>query len=807
MNIYSTGENVILGRLGHAFIIIAFVAALASALAYAFAARKRNEPSEAGLWVALARKAFIVHGISVFGIVSMLLFLIHGHFFEYKYVWQHSSRELPFKYILSSFWEGQEGSTLLWMFWHVVLGFVLIFRSKQYEAPVLSMLSLVQFFLTSMLLGIYVLGYKMGSNPFMLLKDAMDLPIFQMNPNFVPEDGSGLNPLLQNYWMVIHPPVLFLGFAATTIPFCFAFGGLWFRDYDGWTKPVMPWALFALALLGTGILMGGAWAYEALSFGGFWAWDPVENASLVPWLLLVAGVHALLAYRHTGYSLFMSFVFFISSFLLILYSSFLTKSGVLGDSSVHSFTDMGMSGQLVVTMLAFVIPGIAMLILRYREIPGGPKKEEAIWSREFWLFVGALVFLFSAIHIIVVTSFPVFNRYLNTNLAPPSDIERHYNSIQIWIAVLAGFGSGFVQYLRYKDSTISSVLKKLMVPFLLALLVAMLTIFFFELHYPDYVFLAVASWFAIFANIQYIIQPLKGKLRNAGGSLAHIGIGLMLAGILISQARQEVISVNRFGINYGGGFTEKDNEENILLYQGKPELMKNFWQVTYLGDSLSRPSIFYKVRFEKLNEDGSVKRTFVLTPNILLNDKMGNSPNPSTHRSLVRDLYTHITMAPLKEDGSLPDSLVVEKGTYALGDTIFASRCFAVFESINADPVVDGLDKQPGDIALGARLRVVTNAGLSQNIEPVYYIRDLKAASIPADIEEPETRFYISKILPQEGKIEITTEQPLERFIILKAIIFPMINLLWLGSLIMVAGIFVSMRKRIGDMKRPANVS
>jgi cytochrome c-type biogenesis protein CcmF len=122
--------------------------------------------------------------------------------------------------------------------------------------------------------------------------------------------------------------------------------------------------------------------------------------------------------------------------------------------------------------------------------------------------------------------------------------------------------------------------------------------------------------------------------------------------------------------------------------------MKNNWRVTYLSDSVQAPNIYYRIQFEKLDENGKAKRSFVLTPNILINEKMGNSPNPSTHRSIVRDLYTHVTMAPLKEDGSLPDSMVVEAKSYKVGDTIFASRCFAVLEDISSDPEVEGIDKQ-----------------------------------------------------------------------------------------------------------------
>ena len=203
-----------------------------------------------------------------------------------------------------------------------------------------------------MLLGVYIGTYKVGGNPFILLRDTLAGPIFQ-RANYLDfiKDGNGLNVLLQNYWMVIHPPTLFLGFASTIVPFSFTIASLWKRDYTGWVKAALPWTLFSTMILGIGILMGGAWAYEALSFGGFWAWDPVENASLVPWLTLVAGLHVLVAYRSSGYGLVAVYMLFITTFILILYSTFLTRSGILGNTSVHAFTDLGMSGHLLFFML------------------------------------------------------------------------------------------------------------------------------------------------------------------------------------------------------------------------------------------------------------------------------------------------------------------------------------------------------------------------------------------------------------------------------------------------------------------------
>ncbi len=292
------GEHLWVGKLGNVFVICSFAFALLASISYFFASKENDETAA---WKRLARIAFRLHGVSVFGIVATLFVMLQNHYFEFEYVWHHSNKEMPMRYILSCFWEGQEGSFLLWTFWHVILGFILQRSAKSFEAPVMATISLVQVFLASMLLGVFVFDHRIGSNPFTVLlrehPDFANIPIFT-NPNYLEKlDGRGLNPLLQNYWMTIHPPTLFLGFALTVVPFAYGIAGLWKKQYTEWIKPALPWAFLGVMILGTGVLMGGAWAYEALSFGGFWAWDPVENASLVPWLTLVAGAHLLLKMR------------------------------------------------------------------------------------------------------------------------------------------------------------------------------------------------------------------------------------------------------------------------------------------------------------------------------------------------------------------------------------------------------------------------------------------------------------------------------------------------------------------------------
>src|SRR5690606_10160045 len=243
MDIQYQGENLLPGQLGQFFIILSFGAALLSCISYCFATRYKEDAS----WHKIGRIAFFINIIAVIVIGSSLFYIIYNHLFEYHYAWSHSSRTLPVYYIISSFCEGQEGSFWLWMFWQAVLALVVVARGKSWESPVMTTIMLCQTVLASMLIGIEVVGERVGSSPFILLRQALEAPIFS-NPNYLSmiADGNGLNPLLQNYWMVIHPPTLFLGFASMVVPFAYGIAGLWQRKYKEWLRPALPWSLFAV---------------------------------------------------------------------------------------------------------------------------------------------------------------------------------------------------------------------------------------------------------------------------------------------------------------------------------------------------------------------------------------------------------------------------------------------------------------------------------------------------------------------------------------------------------------------------------
>ena len=526
------GEDLIIGHLGNFFIFLSFFASLFAAIAY----YNSNRSDVNNYWKKLANGLFVAHAVSVISIFVLLFIMILKHKFEYHYAWRHSSTELPLQYIISCFWEGQEGSFLLWQFWHAVLGVFLIFRLKDLLAPVMTSVSLIQVVLGSMILGLYLFGTKIGSNPFILLRDVMhDAPIFS-NPNYLSliADGNGLNPLLQNYWMVIHPPVLFLGFAASLLPFSFCLAGLWNNEYKKWLPHAISWSLFSGGVLGIGILMGGAWAYESLSFGGFWAWDPVENASLVPWLILIAGLHTLVAYRASGHGLFTSYLLIGLSYFFVLLSTFLTRSGILGDTSVHSFTDLGLFWQLVFFLLFLTIPYFILLGIRNKNIPRA-KKEEKTFSREFWIFVGSLILLSSSILITYTTCIPLWNKLFGLELAPPANPEQHHNGKQIYIAIIVALLSAVTQFMFYKREDVNKLLRKLFIPSIISIVLSVAISFALSIKGFQYQLLLFAGIYSLILNSSYLFTVMKLRIMQSGASITHIGFALMLIGILISQ--------------------------------------------------------------------------------------------------------------------------------------------------------------------------------------------------------------------------------------------------------------------------------
>ena len=818
------GEHLLPGQLGQFFIVLSLVASLVATFSYFKSAQSKND-TDALHWKKLARYAFITEVISIISIFSILFYIIHGHLFEYKYAWQHSSRSLEFKYMLACFWEGQEGSFLLWSIWHCVLGLILIKTSKKWEAPVMTVVSFAQFCLATMIAGIYIFGWKMGSNPFILLRDSGVLdnaPILHINGDvnlglrqdfmLSIKDGNDLNPLLQNYWMVIHPPVLFMGFASTVVPFAFAIAGLWKKKYGEWTKPGLPWALFSAAVLGVGIMMGAMWAYESLTFGGYWAWDPVENASLVPWLVLISGIHTLLIYKHTGYSLRATHLFFILAFGLVLYSTFLTRSGILGESSVHAFTDLGMNWQLLTFLLIFVLPAFVLFFNRYREIPA-IQKEESSSSREFWMFIGSLVFFLSALVIIGKTSLPVFNKLFGTKIAPPEKAEFSYNQIQVFVAIIIGVLTAITQYLKYKGTATKYFLKKLLFPTVIAAIAATLILAFGKVNYQKEgagfmaaIWIAVAcSIYAIIANAAYIWLGLKGKLKLSGGSISHFGFGMVLLGILISSSKKEVLSNNINGLPAPLDKNE-DPRENLTLVKGLTVDMGKYL-LTYEGDSAhpKKQLSYYKVRFK--SKDG--KEEFVLTPNSFVNYKgnEGLMSNPDARHYWDHDVFTYITS--ISNPDKKEDTVSLKPNNMKIGDSLFYSSGFIILQELkkSTDSLPVELFGKDGSLH-EARLKVHSKTGSIYSISPKLAFAKGDILALPDTVIAENLILQLQKVNPDNSIIlGVKESNVVNDYITLKAYKFPYIRLLWFGVVITAIGIIISMVRRIQLNRNTSSVS
>jgi cytochrome c-type biogenesis protein CcmF len=831
--------DTLIGNLGHFFVILAFVSALLAA--YSYYQVTTLPLAEKGKWRAFARGSFYFHIIAVLGVVSTLFIIIYQHKFEYHYAWSHSSRSLPAYYMISAFWEGQEGSFLLWIFWHAVLGFFLIHTNKKWEGPMMTIFALVQAFLVSMILGVVIFNIKIGSTPFMLLRDAMADPVFLRDPNFIPADGTGLNPLLQNYWMVIHPPTLFLGFAFTLVPFSYCISGLWTKNYKDWVRPALPWAHAAALVLGVGIMMGAIWAYETLNFGGYWNWDPVENAVYVPWLILVAGIHTMITFKKSNTALKASIILVISSFVLILYSTFLTRSGILGNASVHSFTDLGLSGQLLVYMLFFSLGALILAARAWKHIPTS-QEEISNYSREFWIFIGALTLGLMAFQVLIPTSILVFNAIVEmfgglSNMAPPADQVEFYTKFQLWFAIAVAILSGTGQFFWWKNMEKGELWKEVSTPLIVTMLLSSVIILLARIGNIAYMILLTASIYSILSNSTILFRLAKKKFTLAAGSVAHIGIALMLIGILFSSGYSKVISINNTGRLINRELSDEMNLTNVVVWYGDKEPMGDYivhykskliearnipgYIALHLLEDTADPNLkvarspivqkgktyasagdtisvygentFFEVGFER--NDG---HTFTLYPRAQVNPSMGLIASPDIKKYFGKDLYSHVSSIPnpeLEIEWGDPSDLSLK-----IGEQFFLNDYVAYLERVERLTEIAGVRLGPEDVAVKAVIKV-----LAQNqelyIEPLFIIKDRMVGRIADERTEIGAKMVLNNILPEENSFEFSLYTTQKEWIVLKAMEKPMINLLWIGTILLMIGFGLAISRRYKEFK------
>ncbi len=777
-NIEYIGEVLWPGELGHYLIITAFVSALVSAIAYALSTRN---DSESHSWRLLGRYSFYLHGISIIAAIVILFTLMLNHHYEYNYVWSHVSDDLPIKYMFSAFWEDQEGSFLLWTFWQIIISVVFIRVSSAWESSTMWIMALIQVFLSSMVLGVIIGDMQIGSSPFNLLREENVNAIFE-NPNYLSLiEGRGLNPLLQNYWMVIHPPTLFLGFALCSIPFAIAGGAIATGRTTEWVNPTMKWSLWAGGILGVGILMGGAWAYEALSFGGYWAWDPVENSSLVPWLLMVAAIHTNVISKSVRRSYKLTYVLYALSFVMVLYSTFLTRSGLTAESSAHAFTSSGMEGQLLAFIFFFVGLGAWIYFKKGKNIPTN-NDDEPFWSREFWMYLGSFVLILSTILITFTTSIPVFNKIIDGigtltgqdlsswHRTTPLDPIAHYNRYQLWIAVLIGLLAGTAQFLRYRENNYLSRFRKIGRDLLLSLVIAA-PIAYIGLRWVGglglgYILLIYSATYIFISNIMYLIQGFRINAKKLGSVTAHAGFGIMIWGVMASGLQKTYISTNPF-IMRELVADETMANQNILLYKDIPMRMSNY-EALYYEDTLIRNERFYSIRFTEIGEMGQRLDSFELQPSSVYANDFSEvvSFNPSTDKRIGKDIFTSISALPpevmnVSEAQKREDALPYEEYMIPVGDTIYLMDQLAVFKGLDFDSFQPDYNPEEDDIAISANILIIDPEKHSTYLaKPTMVIKDHRfVVHYPAKSNESRIKVrlgegFVNFLYPKDEDLE-----------------------------------------------------
>ncbi|MFT4606094.1 MAG: cytochrome c-type biogenesis protein CcmF [Rhodothermales bacterium] len=800
-----------IGAIGKLLILVGFVATGLSGLAYFRAAQLEIGNSD---WRRVGRSAWSVMTIGLLIAYGFLFYLSLTHQFEYAYVYEHTARDLGLKYLISANWAGQEGSFMLWIVLNGLVGWSVIRWARDYEAPAMAVIALCQVFLISMVAGLDLGFFKLGASPFQLLSEKFpNAPM--LAAGLIPEDGQGLNDLLQNYWMVIHPPTLFTGFAAMIVPFAFSIAALWKRRYTEWVRPALPWALFSTMILGVGVTMGGYWAYETLSFGGYWAWDPVENSSLVPWIIGIAAIHTMIVQKRSGRSQKASLFLNILAYMFVIYSTFLTRSGILGDISVHSFVDLGLYNQLLVWILSMGIVGFGLLAYRYKELPT-PTHEPEMLSREFMIFAGALLLCALALVVILGTSAPIIGRIFRDN--PSSVPIAFYNKWTVPLAVVFTFLAGLGQLFWWSKMSLDNVNRVLTRPIVLAvaatLLVLILTPFveqsavstalaaagvpsgalaaglgtFWSTYGQGLLLLLLlfVSFFALFGNAEVLVRIAKGNPKLAGGALSHVGFAIMVLGIIASSSFSG-------SIGQGAGVRIGDSRDNFVIESGQT-LGIDGYAVTYHGRDDSNPARpQYPLDFVDPNG-----RAFSVAPVVYKSNKDQWIQHPDVTTFVEKDIFVAVSPNTMLGVDDSADGGTI---TLARGDsTVIGSNEYSVL-FLDYQLSHDGATPAEGEVAVGAILSVTEiSTGETRRITPVYLIDQERRVQVVAEpLEEWGLTMAFAAMNVDSGTIDIQVTgvrtAPAD-WVVVQAYEKPLITLVWLGFILLTMGFIVSIIRR-----------
>jgi cytochrome c-type biogenesis protein CcmF len=519
--------------LGSALLALAFLTAIFAAVA-ALIGRDGNRR-----WVEISRRA--VYGL--FALLTVCVVMIEIAFanddFSFNIVQQHSSIETPAFYKLAAMWSSQEGSLLLWAWMLSIASSLALFATRDKLREIVPYATAVMAGIAAFFTGLML--FAGGVNPFARLSPA-------------PADGIGLNPLLQHPSMMIHPPMLYSGYVAFTIPFAFAVGALITRRLDAaWIRSTRRFALIAWALLGFGLLLGARWSYTELGWGGYWAWDPVENAALMPWLMGTAFLHSIMVQEKRGMLKVWNACLIVATFSLALLGTFLVRSGVL--QSIHAF-GASTVGPYILGLIAVVLIGSTALIVSRLDDLRSPKRIDSLASRESVFLVNNFLLVALVVAIFWGTFFPLISELFTgekASLAAPW-FDRYTTPLAIVLVLFTGIGP----LLAWRRISWDAAKRVFLVPALVAAVAAVgLALFSDAASRPWALALFAFAAFALTGLAQEfwrgaaarrslsggtmpqaLVAVVARNRRRYGGYIVHAGIAVLLIGIAASSSFQ-----------------------------------------------------------------------------------------------------------------------------------------------------------------------------------------------------------------------------------------------------------------------------
>lgn len=514
-----------LAQLGHTLILLAIGAATLNIGATGVAYRRPNREA----WLEVAHNATFVAWSFVAAACALLISAFLNDNFALSYVWENSNHAQPIPFKISALWGGQGGSLLLWTF--VLATYALVVsRGGRKTGQTLTPIAVSVIGATMVFFGCLV---AFRENPFSLVEGA------------IPQDGRGMNPLLQNYWMQIHPPTLYIGYVGCTVPFAFAVSALFHRRFDQeWVAVIRRWVLFTWVVLTVGIILGGVWAYETLGWGGYWAWDPVENASLLPWLSATAFLHSIMLQGRRGLLKNWNIALVTLTFLLSIFGTFLTRSGVV--QSVHSFAESGIGNYFLFFMAGTTLLTLGLIYWRRMELHSDAKIESSL-SREGAFMLNNWLLLGATFAVLWGTVFPTLSEAIGTGRVAVG--QEYFSRVMAPIGLLLLALTGVAPLLPWRRANWRAVWKAIKFPALWS--IPLFPVLWLLSQYRTgaatafclsaFVFLAI-GW-EVFRGVKTLMaKRQEGPLDAAatlvtfnparyGGYIVHLGIAIIMVGI------------------------------------------------------------------------------------------------------------------------------------------------------------------------------------------------------------------------------------------------------------------------------------